>query len=222
MRPHYHASARNCSLEFLPFFAVLDIIRNSKGVLRMNAKAWLLSPQGLGPDAMLAKVNERLMAGGLSITAEDAQMLHGRRVEALLDVGRVEFGQPAIVTLAEAVATSPRLSQNGVAYDLANLQDAFYAIRSELPLGVSDTQIAEALSNCLEEWGDAALLTSLPTEEVMGFSAEHTQVTRASCSSDCRIVDSEGHEYTFDESEWDYDEYANGWDGERWADDWDD
>ena len=188
----------------------------------MSIEAWLSSPAGSKTDATLAEVNKRLAGGGLSITVEDAQMLSDRRAEALSDSGRVEFGQPAIVALAEAVATSPCLSPNEVAHDLAELQDAFYAIRSELPADVPDAEIAEALRGCLDEWGDAATVASMPAEEVMSFSAEYVRTADADCSETYRITDDEGRTYVFNPDEWDYDEHANGWDGERWADDWDD
>ncbi|WP_165047414.1 DUF6323 family protein [Adlercreutzia sp. ZJ305] len=167
-------------------------------------------------------MNGRLAAGGISISREDARMLAERRDEALREIGRVEFGAPAIAAVAEAVATSPCLLQEGVAQDLAELQDAFYAIRDELPVDVPDAEIAEALRGCLDEWGDAATVASMPAEEVMGFSAEYVRAAGAeSCDEYC-IADDEGRTYSFDPAEWDYDEQADGWDGEGWADGWDD
>ena len=186
----------------------------------MDIKAWLSLE--LKPDATLTEVNKRLSASGMSITAKDARMLSERRAEALSEVGRMEFGQPAIVALVEAVATSPCLSQDDVACDLAVLQDAFYSIRDEMPVDVPDAEIAEALRGCLDEWGDVAMVASMPAEEVMGFSAEYVQAAKTENSNEYRIVDDEGRICTFDPTEWDYDEQADGWDGERWADDWDD
>ena len=72
-------------------------------------------------------------------------MLAARRTRRLADLERVEFGTPAVVTIAEAVAGSPRLTQRDAAETLANLQDAFYSIREELPAEVPDEEIAEAL-----------------------------------------------------------------------------
>ena len=170
----------------------------------------------------LTEVNGRLAAGGLSITREDYRMLAERRAEALADTERVEFGLPAIVEVAGAVAGSPYLSQTSLAEVLAELQDAFYAIRDELSVDVPDAEIADALRNCLDAWGDAAEVASMPAGEVMRFSAEYMRAAEAGDGGEYRIVDDEGRAYTFDSAEWDFDEYVDGWDGEGWSDGWGD
>ena len=147
-------------------------------------------------------------------------MLAKRRTEALVESERVEFGTPAVVEVAACVAGSPCLSQTNVAEVLAELQDAFYAIRGELPVDVPDEEIAEALRGCLDAWGDAAEVASMPADEVMRSSAEYMRMAAAKDCGEYRIVDDEGRAYTFDPAEWDYDERADGWDGEGWADDW--
>lgn len=188
----------------------------------MGIEAWLSSPPESKADTTLDEVNRRLAIGNLSISREDARMLSKRRAEALAEVERVEFGTPAIVGIAEAVAMSPHLTQSDVARDLAKLQDAFYAIRDELPAYVPDAEIIEALRGCLDEWGDAATVASLPAEEVMKFSSEYVRATETEASETYRIADDEGHAYVFDPADWDYDELADGWNGEGWTDDWDD
>ncbi len=185
----------------------------------LEASTWLDAQAARSAKTMLAEVNRRLAAGRLSITREDAQMLAEHRAEALADAERVEFGAPAVVELAEAIAGSTRLSQTNVAEVLAELQGAFYAIRHELPVDVPDEEIAEALRGCLDAWGDAVEVASIPTDEVMRFSAEYMRMAEAEACGEYRIVDDEGHAYTFDPAEWDYDEQADGWDGERWVDD---
>ncbi len=147
-------------------------------------------------------------------------MLAVRRAGSLADTERVEFGTPALSVIAGAVASSPHLPRKGVAGVLADLQDAFYAMRDELPVDVPDTEIAEALRGCLDAWGDAADLASMPVEDVMAFSDEYVRAREAT-SGTYRIVDDEGRTYAFDPAEWDYDEQADGWDGEGWAHDWD-
>ena len=56
----------------------------------------------------------------------------------------------------------------------------------------------------------------------MLFSGEYARTVEDKGDGGYRIVDDEGRAYTFDPSEWDYDEHADGWDGEGRADDWDD
>ena len=187
----------------------------------MGVDMWLALPSS-AVGVMLAEINGRLAASGLSITREDAQMLVERRAEALAEAERVEFGIPAIVEVTAAIADSPCLAQQDVAESLAELQDSFYAIRDELPVDVPDMEIADALRGCLDAWGDAAEVASMPAEEVMRFSAEYMRMAGEDGCSRYHIVDGEGRVYTFDPAEWDYDEQADGWNGERWFDDWDD
>ncbi len=196
-----------------------------EGVGHMDANPWLSALSRARANSMsspLEEVNERLAAGGLSVSREDVRMLAERREEALAEAERVEFGTLAIMAVTEAVATSPCLSQERVARDLAELQDAFYAIRDELPADVPDAEIAEALRGCLDAWGDAAEVAALPAEEVMRYSGEYVRTAEAESLGEYRIIDDEGRAYAFDPAEWDYDELSDGWDGEGWADDWDD
>lgn len=174
-----------------------------------------------GTDALLHTVNQQLGKAGLSITHEEARMLAQRRAETLADTERVEFGTPALAMVTEAVATSPCLVRSDTAHVLADLQDAFYALRDELPVDVPDAEIAEALRGWLDAWGDAAGAAEASVEEVMAFSPEYARAQEVSGDT-YRIVDDGGRTYTFDPVEWDSDEQADGWHGERWADGWND
>lgn len=185
----------------------------------MNNTIAMLMP--MGADAVLAKVNERLAVGGLSITRGDALMLAQRRSETLAELERIEFGTPAIVAVAEAVASSPCMTQNNVADSLAKLQDAFYEARDGLSINVSDAQIALALRRCLDEWGDADDVASMHPDELLAFCDECVQ-EQERAGSEYVISDDEGRVYAFDPAESEYDEYAAGWDGEGWADEWND
>ena len=188
----------------------------------MGIEAWLSSPSRLEVDATLVAVNDRLSAGGMLITLDDARMLSERRKEALVGTGRVEFGRAAIIVIAEAVATSPCLSQTDVVNDLAELQDAFYTIRDELPVDVPDEEIAEALRGCLDDLGDATEVAALPADELMAYSEEYAHARDEEHAATYRIVDDEGRAWSFDPAAWDYDEAAPGWDGEEWDDGCDD
>lgn len=174
----------------------------------------------LGVDSMLTRINEQLARTGASITREETLMLLGRRALSLRETERVEFGIPAVATICEVIANRPELAQDDIAEALANLQDAFYVLRDELPAHVPDALIAEALCGWVDEWGDAGEAASAPIEDVMAFSPEYVRAGIAQ-EEPYRIVDDDGREYVYDPA-WDYDEYANGWDGERWADDWND
>lgn len=174
----------------------------------------------LSVDSMLTRINEQLAKAGASITREEGLMLLERRAARLHETERVEFGTPAVATICEVIASRPNLAQDDVAETLANLQDAFYVLRDELPAHVPDALIVEALCAWLDEWGDADEVAAAPIEDVMAFSPEYVRAGTAQ-EEPYRIVDDDGREYVYDPA-WDYDEYADGWDGERWVDDWND
>ncbi|MDO4798251.1 MAG: DUF6323 family protein [Coriobacteriales bacterium] len=186
----------------------------------MGARASFVMPYGdVGNEALLQAANEGLAARGLVLSANDMRMLANRRAQSLLNAERVEFGMPALVRIVEEIATSPYLAQATLAMDLATLQDAFYAVRTEMPAQVPDSEIAQGLRGCFDAWhGDAAEVASLAPEEVMAFSAEYQRVIDAQRSEAYRIADDQGRVYVFDPAEWDYDEWADGWDGEKWGD----
>lgn len=187
----------------------------------MGIAAASLAP--FGDDGMaLAAINKGLVPSGLSLSPQDMQALAERRTAALADTERIEFGIPVVLSIAGAIAHSPWLTQANVARTLAQLQDSFYALRDELPIHVPDGEIVEALQRAFDTWGDASAVAAMPPAEIMAFSPEYERATEAEASEAYRIVDDEGRAYTYDPTQWDYDEQAPGWDGERWSDDWND
>ena len=153
----------------------------------MDTNAWLAVSQGTSSEELLANVNEHLSVFRLTITLEDAQMPMRRRTASLAEIERIEFGNPAILTIPEAIASSPCLSQGDVAASLATLQDAFYDLRDELPVEVPDTEIAEALRGCLDAWGDAATVATIPVDEDMGYSKEYVRAPETASCAEYRI-----------------------------------
>lgn len=188
----------------------------------MDGAMTFLMP-GKEGEAKLPAINGHLAMAGLSITREDALMLAKQRSELLLETERTEFGPPAIETIAEAMASSPFLMQDNVADALAELQGAFYALRDDLPVDVSDAEIAEAMRGCFDAYeGDLTEVSTLSREGVMAFSKEYRSMRDVRHDEAYRIVDDEGRVYAFDPVEWDYDEHVVGWNGEGWSDDWGD
>lgn len=184
----------------------------------MDIGMGLLVPTSTVAGTIMNVVNKGLAVAGLTIAREDARVLAEMRAESLDYHELVEFGTPAIATIAEAVASSPCLSQDSVVQTLADLQGSFYALRDELPAEVPDDEIAEALRGCLDATGDSAEVAEAPADEIMAFSAEFVRARVTENETGYRIVDDEGRAYVFDPADWDYDEQAKGWDGERWSD----
>ena len=207
--------------------------------MHMGEKTAFFLPFGddnaLSADAAFATVNKQLAKAEIAITQDDALMLAERRAESLAETERIEFGMPIVTAIAEAIVTSPFLTQDNIANVLAELQSIFYALRDELPVDVPDIEIVEALRNCFDAYeGDVAAVAALPKEEAMAYSEDYLRLSEIEKHEEYRIVDEEGHVYTFDPtggkdgvgltyafdpSEWDYDEQAAGWDDERWSDD---
>lgn len=189
----------------------------------MDAMSYLMGQTAVGRDSIMQEVNDRLAAGDLFVTHEESRQLARRRAESLAATDRVEFGTPAVVGIAEAVATSPHLEQKELLETLSDLQETFYELRADLEVDVPDTEILEALRSCFDACGgDASEVASMPTGEIMAFSEDYCQALEYENAASYRISDVEGRIYAFDPAQWSYDEQSCGWDGERWDDDWDD
>lgn len=188
----------------------------------MDAMMYLMGQAAARSDNIMLGVNKELAAGGLSVTPEEARQLTRQRLESLATTERVEFGVPAVVGIAEAMATSPYLKQEELLEVLSNLQEIFYELRADLAIDVPDAEILEALRKRFDACGgDAAEVASVPTEEIMSFSEDYRQALECENIATYRISDDEGRVHTFHPAQWDYDEQSCGWDGERWDDDWD-
>lgn len=183
----------------------------------------MLSFLALSPtDRFLQQVvNEALAPSGIIISSTDAHELAEHRAAILDEFERVEFGTPAVISIARALASSSCLEGEDVAATLALLQQAFYRTRDELPIDIPDDEIIEAITTSFAETGAARDVAAMPTDELMNYSENYRQVLIAEREKPYRLVDEQGRAYVFDPEEWDYDETAAGWDGEEWADDHD-
>ena len=56
-------------------------------------------------------------------------------------------------------------------------------------------------------------------KELMAFSKTYRQAQESAGETCYCLTDDTGRTYTFDPTEWDYDETAPGWNGEKWDDD---
>ena len=172
-------------------------------------------------DAELIRIaiNSHLVSAGITITASEATDLAMHRELCLRDNERIEFGTPAVVAIAKELAPSSCLKICDTADALTRLQEVFYRTRNELSVEVPDTEIVEAICHCFDEMGSAFDVAALPTEELMAFSKTYQQAQESTEEACYRRMDDPGRTYTFDPTEWDYDETAPGWNGEKWDDD---
>lgn len=173
------------------------------------------------PDAELIRmaINSHLASAGITITASEATDLAMHRDLCLLDNERIEFGIPAVVAIAKELAPSPCLKARNSADTLTRLQEVFYRTRDELSVEVPDSEIIEAICHCFDELDSAFDVARLPTEELMAFSKTYRQAQESTEEACYCLTDDTGRTYTFDPTEWDYDETTPGWNGEKWDDD---
>lgn len=174
-----------------------------------------LALQGAALQAAEAAAAEALATGGVALSAAQWRELRDRRDELLCEVGRIELGAGAYVHIACEFADSPLLVAPAAFDLLAELQEAFYFLRADLPGDVSDDEIYDALREAFdgEAGGDAVRAAEL-CRETLGRED-------AAPEGEYTIVDDEGRVYRFDPAEWHDDITACGWDGERWGDELD-
>lgn len=104
-------------------------------------------PQGLSPRQQqrtleqLATCNEASAQFGVTLSHEDAVMLTARRFQALQSNGRIEFGEGVLSPLARAFFDSPYINQQNYAETLAELQDLFYALKTDAQEQLADDDI---------------------------------------------------------------------------------
>lgn len=170
-------------------------------------------------ESLRTTINSHLASAGITITASEAADLAMRRELCLRDNERIEFGTPAVVAIAKELAPSSCLKICGAADALTRLQEVFYRTRDELSVEVPDTEIVEAICHCFDEMGSAFDVATLPIEELMAFSKTYRQAQESTEEACYCLTDDAGRTYTFDPTEWDYDETAPGWNGEKWDDD---
>lgn len=110
-----------------------------------------------------------LARAGLLLDEKDLQALDQRRRAALGSLERVELGGGVLSVLVEAFADSPYLERGRLAEQLGEIQDAFYELRDQVPMGVADARVAEALREAFDSaQGDVDALFGLSAADVCG------------------------------------------------------
>lgn len=107
-------------------------------------------------------------AQGLRLTESDLQALAERHLEALRSAGRVEFGGSILPALMHAFADSPYLEQQTCGQTLAELQELFYALKSESGERMTDGELLTAMRDCFDgpAGGAAEYLSGVSLEEL--------------------------------------------------------
>lgn len=158
---------------------------------------------------------------GLTISEEQIAELSARRVEVLRDLGRVELGAGALPLIAERLAQSSYARQETLADDLAEIQDAFYSLRDDIPASVPDSDILDSIMVRFNQTGGSveeacALSAGDVLHAIEAASVDELQEDVFD-ACDSPLIDEQGRAYQRLRNQWDAGEQCCGWDGEEWA-----
>ena len=134
----------------------------------------------LEPAAMLRSAAESALRScnamtarfGLTLSPEEISQLAERRVTALRDTGRVEFGEGVLSTLVHAFCDSPFLMPDDYAQTLSDLQDAFYWFKNESADTIPDDELIGLMRAVFDgrAQGSADYLSGLTPEELYRYA----------------------------------------------------
>ena len=108
-----------------------------------------ISPVEKGAEALgLRRQNALLELYGMSLSAAQAKALRRREQQALMESGRIEFGEGIMTKLIYALCDSPWLAQNSLTEVLEAMTYAFYYYKKEADGYLSDDELIEAMADC--------------------------------------------------------------------------
>lgn len=114
----------------------------------------------------LRRSNDFSAQFGLLLSEPQMLALAQRRQEALVDTGRVEFGEGVLHQLVEAFCDSPYLCQANYEETLAELQALFYYFKNESRDRLSDEELIAGMKRIFDgpAQGATEYLSGVPTE----------------------------------------------------------
>ena len=110
-------------------------------LMELTAQPWQLRETV----AELEQYNAVSTRWGLTLDQAQMERLAARRVEALRDTGRIEFGEGILGKLIHAFCDAPELQQAEYEETLSTLQDLFYYYKNECADALSDDELIAAL-----------------------------------------------------------------------------
>lgn len=89
----------------------------------------------------LQNCNDMTLRFGLALSAQQIQNLAERRIRALKDTGRIEFGQGVLKKIITEFCDSPYITQDNYEETIIELQDSFYYFKNESIDQISDEEL---------------------------------------------------------------------------------
>lgn len=134
----------------------------------MDGLPALLQAQGLKAVEELIACNDLTVRFGLYLSEEQAQLLMAKRMDALCETGRVEFGEGILKKLIFEFCDSPYIMQDNYVEMILALQDAFYYFKNESLEQLSDDELIAFMKRHFDGDCEGSLeyLTSTSLEEL--------------------------------------------------------
>ena len=162
-------------------------------------KDWMTLSQQQNQLAKVLETNQVTAKFGLSLTAQDAELILEERKNVLKEQKRVEFGQGIVPKIIFEFCDSDYIDQNNYVDTIVRLQEIFYLYKNEMQDEITDDELLHLMKEQFEKicFGDLDYLEGT-------CLANFAQAIRAGYDG-YKGTDGYGEYSKFDEEKrWDY------------------
>ena len=163
---------------------------------------WMILLQQQNQLAKVLETNQITAKFGLSLTAQDAELILEERKNVLKEQKRVEFGQGIVPKIIFEFCDSDYIDQNNYVDTIVRLQEIFYLYKNEMQDEITDDELLHLMKEQFEKicFGDLDYLEGT-------CLANFAQAIRAGYDG-YKDTDGYGEYSKFDEvKRWDYELY---------------
>ena len=163
---------------------------------------WMILLQQQNQLAKVLETNQTTAQFGLSLTAQDAELILEERKNVLKEQKRVEFGQGIIPKIIFEFCDSDYIDQNNYVDTIVRLQEIFYLYKNEMQDEITDDELLHLMKEQFEKicFGDLDYLEGT-------CLSNFAQAIRAGYEG-YKATDGYGEYSKFDEvKRWDYELY---------------
>ena len=166
-------------------------------------KDWMILLQQQNQLAKVLETNQATAQFGLSLTAQDAELILEERKNVLKEQKRVEFGQGIVPKIIFEFCDSDYIDQNNYVDTIVRLQEIFYLYKNEMQDEITDDELLHLMKEQFEKicFGDLDYLEGT-------CLSNFAQAIRAGYEG-YKATDGYGEYSKFDEvKRWDYELYC--------------
>lgn len=165
-------------------------------------KDWMILLQQQNQLTKVLETNQATAQFGLSLTAQDAELILEEQKNALKEQKRVEFGQGIVPKIIYEFCDSDYIDQNNYVDTIVRLQEIFYLYKNEMQDEITDDELLHLMKEQFEKicFGDLDYLEGT-------CLSNFAQAIRAGYEG-YKATDGYGEYSKFDEvKRWDYELY---------------